>query len=150
MGLISGIAKLARELTAHVLTDGQNVLGTAANPIQVAIGGMLSQTAVTTNATPLNVVLDTPAKSKTRAVRLLLSATKSDGSLGATFEVRAGARCDSSGTLALLADAAIPWSELDATFTPAVDINVSGGSIVAVLTGMTSTTINWSLLSEVA
>jgi hypothetical protein len=150
MSLISSIAKLAREITAHVLTDGLNVLGTAANPIQVNIGGTQSQSAVTTSATPLNVVLDTPSKSTTRAIRLLVSATKSDGSLGASWLVLASIRCDSSGTLSLLGDAATLWSELDATFTPSVDINVSGGSIVAALTGMSSTTINWSLKSEVA
>ena len=36
MGLLSSIAKLAREVAARVITDGTNVLGTNANPFYVS------------------------------------------------------------------------------------------------------------------
>lgn len=102
----------------------------------------------TTDATPTNVVLFTPAKSTTKQVKCRINAVKSDGSKGAGWEIAATIRCDSAGTLSLLGASTLS-AEADAAFAPTAEINVSGSNIVAILTGIGATTINWSVDAEV-
>ena len=103
----------------------------------------------TTDATPLNILLWTPKKSKAHQVRARITATKDDGSKAATFGLYANVRSDSSGVLTLLSAGADTTGDAESGFAPTAEINVSGSSIIAILTGIGGTTINWVVEAEV-
>lgn len=107
-----------------------------------------SDQAQTTDATPKNMTLFTPKKSTTKQVKCRVTATKSDGSKGASWDIDASVRCDSTGALTLLGASTIT-AEADAGFAPTAEVNVSGSLIIAILTGIGATTINWALDAEV-
>lgn len=111
-------------------------------------GYQYSTDAVTTDATPKNVTLYVPKKSQAKQVSVKISAVKSDGSKAAGWQIAATIRCDSSGALTLLGATTLT-AEADAGFAPTAEVNVSGANIIAILTGIAATTINWGIDAEV-
>lgn len=98
----------------------------------------------TTDDTPTNVVLLTPAASRAPKVTASITAVKSDGSVAASWEIGASCLNTAAGTLTLLG-ATTHEAEASGGFAPTAEINVDGDDIVAILTGIAATTINWKI-----
>jgi hypothetical protein len=105
--------------------------------------------AASTNATPQNATLYSPTASQVLNVKFRASAIKSDGSKGATWEIVAAVRSNASGVLSLLGATTLS-AEADSSFAPTAEVNVSGANIIAILTGIAATDINWSFETEIA
>lgn len=103
----------------------------------------------TTDDTPVEVALLAPSSKRALAIKAKISAVVSDGSAGACWEISAAVLSNGTATLSLLGATSLS-AEASAAFAPTAEINVSGANVVAILTGVAATTINWLVEFEVA
>ncbi len=120
----------------------------AASQLVPGYPGKTALKLVTADAVAVDLELYAPLKSQQVTLKLRASAIKSDGSVGASWEIFAAVRCDSTGTLTLIGTS-VEFADADGGFAPTLEVKVIGANIVAEVVGVAATTINWSIVPEV-